>query len=243
MVRPVNLVNLGVLDYASAWRWQVENAFAVRSRAGGETLAIVEHPPVYTFGRRPRPDHLLVGVDELRARGADVVESDRGGDVTFHGPGQLVVYPILHLRERGLGPVEYVRFLEETASRALWDFDIEGERVAGRPGVWVRGAKIASVGVRIQGGISTHGLALNVETDLAWFEAIVPCGIRGASVTSVERVLGSSPGVEAMANACVAAFEEVFGSAVSSHPSASPCAAFASADTRRGESLVRAHGR
>ncbi len=163
-----------------------------------------------TFGRRARYDHLLVEPADLWRRGAAVVETDRGGDVTFHGPGQLVAYPILDLRARGLGPSEYVRRLEEAVIQTLRRFGVRGERSPGRPGVWVGGAKIAAVGVRIHDGVSTHGLALNVETDLSWFGAIIPCGISDAGVTSLAWLLGRSPGVPAAMDAFRTAFAAVF---------------------------------
>jgi lipoate-protein ligase B len=210
LARPIHVLRLGRCEYQEAWRWQVETANALREGRGDEAIALVEHLPVYTFGRRPRYEHLLIDPTELRARGADVIESDRGGDVTFHGPGQLVAYPILDLRRRGLGPVDYVRALEATLIETLDRFGIRGERVAGRPGVWGDGAKIAALGVRIQGGVSLHGIALNVDTDLSWFDAIVPCGISDAAVTSMERVLGHTPGLEAVSEAFAEAFATVY---------------------------------
>ena len=209
MTPPIRIFRLGCLDYDAAWQWQETTAAAVRQGAE-ESLAIVEHPAVYTFGRRVRPEHLLVDRATLRRRGAAVIESDRGGDVTFHGPGQLVAYPILDLRRRGLGPIEYVRALEQCLIEVGARFGLRAERVAGRPGVWVAGAKIGAVGVRIQGGVSTHGIALNVENDLSWFEAIVPCGISDAGVTSLERALGSSPGLPACETAFIDAFGALF---------------------------------
>jgi lipoate-protein ligase B len=192
----------------------------LRAGAGNEALGLLEHEPVYTFGRRIRPQHLLAGRAEVAARGSAVVESDRGGDVTFHGPGQLVCYPVLDLRHRGIGAVDYVGRLETTVIEALRAFGIEGARVEGRPGVWVEGAKVAAIGVRVQGGVSTHGFALNVETDLSWFDAIVPCGIRDASVTSMERILCRSPGVPAVQDAICNAFEDVFDSILLPAPAA-----------------------
>ena len=209
MTHRVRLYRLGLTPYEAARRWQVERVAEVGDGAL-EAVALLQHPPVYSFGRRVRPEHLLVDRAALAARGADVVESDRGGDVTFHGPGQVVAYPILDLRRRGLGPVEYVRRLEETMIRALATFDLAGERSPGRPGVWVRGDKIAAVGVRVQRGVTTHGFALNLSTDLTWFDAIVPCGIRDAGVTSMQRVLQSDPGLEIVEAALVSAFEAVF---------------------------------
>jgi len=206
----VHLHRWPITDYAPALRWQQATAGTVRG-GGEEALALLQHAPVYTFGRRTHPDHLLIDAATLRARGAEVIETDRGGDITFHGLGQLVAYPILNLRRRGLGAVDYVRALEETMIRTLKRFGIEASRLVGLPGVWVDGAKIGAVGVRVQGGVTTHGFALNVDVDLSWFDAIVPCGIAGAGVTSMGQVLGTSPGVEAVTDAIEAEFTAVFG--------------------------------
>ena len=209
MTRPISQHVFPVTPYEAAWRWQQATAAAVR---GGdrEALALLQHPPVYTFGRRVRPEHLLVPPDVLNARGAKVIETDRGGDVTFHGLGQLVAYPILDLRRRGLGPTEYVRRLEEVLLRTLSTFDVDAWRSPGRPGVWTGLGKIAAIGVRIEGGVSLHGFALNVDVDLAWFDAIVPCGLPDTNVTSMAEVLGASPGIEAVTKAAVQQFATVF---------------------------------
>ena len=164
-----------------------------------------------------------MSADELAARGADLEQVDRGGDITFHGPGQLVAYPILDLRCRGLRAGDYVRALEATVIDALGRWGVAARRLPGRPGVWTAPArpdgtpeKIAAVGVRIRRGVSTHGLALNVSVDLGWFDAIVPCGIRDAGVTSLERALGRPvPPGEAEA-ALAAAFERRFDAALAS---------------------------
>jgi lipoate-protein ligase B len=175
----------------------------------------VEHLPVYTFGRRVRSEHLLVAAHELNLRGADVVESDRGGDITFHGPGQIVGYPILDLKKRGLGPSDYVRGLEEVLIRALDRFGIVAMRSPGRPGVWVGNSKIAALGVRVRGGVTTHGFALNVSTDLSWFDAIIPCGLTGAGVTSMEAQVGGGHfKISDVEDALVTEFEGVFDSDV-----------------------------
>jgi lipoate-protein ligase B len=190
-------------------RWQ-EDAARSLAASGDEALALLEHPPVYTFGAGSVPDELLLNRDALSARGAAVVASDRGGRVTFHGPGQMVLYPVLDLRARGLGPADHVRRLETTIIDSLSRLGIAGERMAGRPGVWVDGDKIASIGVRVRRGITRHGAALNVCNDLAWFDAIVPCGIEGVRMTSVERVLGAAPAPGAVEAAVCAAFERLF---------------------------------
>jgi lipoyl(octanoyl) transferase len=204
----------GIVAYDVGLAWQQARATALRAGAAREALGLLEHVPVYTFGMRARREHVLVPLEVLAARGAGVVETDRGGDVTFHGPGQLVAYPILDLRERGLGPALYVRMLEACLIATLARFDVHAERVAGRPGVWVDAdgalAKIAAVGVRVREGVSTHGVALNVSTDLEWFEAIVPCGIADAGVTSMQRVLGVAPSMDAVMDEFARVFASVF---------------------------------
>jgi lipoate-protein ligase B len=199
-----------VVEYADALAWQQRRAQAVACGEAGETLAMLQHPPVYTLGMRGHREHLLVRPDVLAERGASVVPTDRGGDITFHGLGQLVAYPILDVQRRGLRPASYVRMLETALIEALARFEILGERAPGRPGVWVNGAKIAALGVRIRGGVSTHGIALNVSTDLEWFDLIVPCGIVGAGVTSMERLLGTAPPHKDVEDAFAEAFAHVF---------------------------------
>lgn len=197
------------MPYRDAWRWQTACADGVR-RGDDDALAVLEHPPVYTFGHRARSEHLLLTPSEVESAGAELVQSNRGGDITFHGPGQLVAYPILQLRRHGLGVADYVGLLEETLLRALRMSGIWAVRVPGRPGVWLNGAKIGAIGVRVQGGVTLHGFALNVNCDLSWFDHIVPCGIPNACVTSMERALGYRPGMDVMTAAFVSAFVDVF---------------------------------
>lgn len=206
----VRLFRPGIVDYQRAYSWQRDTSAALRDCRGGEHLALLQHSPVYTLGRRAKPEHLLVSSVELQRRGAAVVEVDRGGDVTFHGPGQMVGYPILNLRARRLLAGDYVRSLEQVLIDALALFGITGERVHGRPGVWAGGGKIAAIGVRVQGGVTTHGFALNVSTDLSWFDAIVPCGLPDVTVTSMARLLRRAPELDAVEAAVVRAFASIF---------------------------------
>lgn len=170
---------LGRVGYLDGWRLQ--EAVATRLAAGGpERLLLLEHDPVYTIGRRGTVDHLTASPSELRAAGASVYRVDRGGDITYHGPGQLVGYPILSL---GDAPdvVAYVRALEDGLRATLTDFDIASRTIEGKTGVWVRlpdgrDAKIAAIGVRVSRGVTRHGFALNVDTDLAGFARMIPCG-------------------------------------------------------------------
>ena len=179
----------GTVDYRRAWDWQVELADAVREGRQPNTLLLLEHPPVYTLGRLSKPEHLLATPEELAAAGVDVVETDRGGQITFHGPGQLVAYPVVDLRGWG-GPLKYVRTLEQVIINVLADFGIPAGLVPGLTGVWVGDAKIAAIGVKISRGVAYHGFSVNVNTDLSWYDRIVPCGIEDGAVTSMERLLG-----------------------------------------------------
>ena len=204
--RPCRWAYLNLLGYREAWDLQrtlVEERAQGRS---GDSLLLLEHPPTYTLGRRGRESDLLLPRRELERRGAAVYDVDRGGEVTFHGPGQLVGYPIIGLRSWG-GPLKYVRALEATLIAGLDTFGIHAGRIEGLTGVWANDAKIAAIGVRISRGVTSHGFALNVGTDLAWFQHIVPCGIPDHDVTSMERLLGRS--LELQKVAAVAA--EVFG--------------------------------
>ena len=185
----LKVITSGVVDYRRAWDWQVALADAVREGHQPSTLLLLEHPPVYTLGRLSRPEHLLAAPEELAAAGAEVVETDRGGQITFHGPGQLVAYPVVDLRGWG-GPLKYVRTLERVIINALSDFGIPAGLKPGLTGVWVGDAKIAAIGVKISRGVAYHGFSINVNTDLSCYDQIVPCGIEDGQVTSMERILG-----------------------------------------------------
>jgi lipoyl(octanoyl) transferase len=210
--RALQIWRLGRTEYAAAGALQ--RAFVAARSAGRlpDTLLVTEHPPTYTLGRATRPEHLLVSPAALAAQGAHLVETDRGGDVTFHGPGQVVGYPILKLSRHGGDLARYLRMLEETAIRALAPFGIAAGRVAGLTGVWVGGEKICAIGVKLTAaGVTKHGFALNVTTDLRAFAQIVPCGIAGRGVTSVERLLGAeTPPLRAVEEAVARAFCAVF---------------------------------
>ena len=184
-----NVVHLGLVEYRRAWDLQLQVAQGVREGRRPNTLLLLEHPPVYTVGRLSPAEHLRLTPREMAERGIAVVETDRGGQVTFHGPGQLVAYPVVDLRQWG-GPLKYVRTLEQAIIGTLADLGIAGELAPGLTGVWVGGAKIAAIGVKISGGVAHHGFAINVNTDLTYFDHIVPCGIGDRPVTSMSQVLG-----------------------------------------------------
>ena len=194
--------DLGTLAYRDAWALQ-EQVHAQVAGGGEETILLVEHPPVITTGRRAGQEkHILGSASLLHQAGVELVESDRGGDVTFHGPGQLVAYPIIRLNDHRLSVGGYVRRLEEIVIATLTDLGVAAGKDACAIGVWAndggRLAKICAIGVRIRRGVSMHGLALNVTTDLDYFNLIVPCGLIGRPVTSIARLLDGR--VPSMAN-------------------------------------------
>ncbi|MCH8815224.1 MAG: lipoyl(octanoyl) transferase LipB [Chloroflexi bacterium] len=205
---------LGRLDYNEAWELQRDLA---RQRAAGDipdTLLLLEHEPVYTTGRSDVSGNLRVSPESL---GAPLVRSDRGGDITFHGPGQLVAYPIVDLKMAGLGVARYVRSLEEVVIRTLYRYGIEAALECALTGVWIGKRKIAAVGVRVGrplGGrgawVTTHGFALNVDVNLDWFGKIVPCGIPDREVTSIAGLIGQAPSVREVAKSISRDFAGVF---------------------------------
>ena len=181
-------VFLSRMDYQQAWDLQRSLAQARVEGRVGDTLLLLEHAPTYTLGRRSKESDLLLPRKALEARGAQVVDVDRGGEITFHGPGQLVGYPIIDLRAWG-GLLGYVRALEAALIDTLDAFGLRASRIDGLTGVWADDAKVAAIGVKVSRGVTTHGFALNVSADLAWFQHIVPCGIHDREVTSLERLL------------------------------------------------------
>ena len=187
---PAWRIRLGVTPYRAAWAYQERLAAALRAGDGREALILLEHPHTYTLGRARGADHLLRTSEQYAALGADVIQIDRGGDVTYHGPGQLVGYPIIDLSRRQRDLHAYVRTLEAIVTDALAAWGLRGEVIAGLTGVWVDGEKVAAIGIKAARWVTTHGFSLNVDPDLAYFRHIVPCGISGRGVTSVARLLG-----------------------------------------------------
>ncbi|HET6246399.1 MAG TPA: lipoyl(octanoyl) transferase LipB [Tepidisphaeraceae bacterium] len=186
--------DLGQLPYRDAWAIQ-ERAHEEVLAGGEERIYFVEHPPVITYGRRPGVDqHLVATPAQLAERSVEIVQSDRGGDITFHGPGQLVAYPIIRLADHGLSVGGYVHTLEAAIVALLADLGIAAHADPAAIGVWTLDqgapAKICAFGVRIRRGVSLHGLALNVTTDLDYFNLIIPCGLAGRPVTSLLRLMG-----------------------------------------------------
>ena len=203
--------HLGLINYAAALRLQQEKVAARKAGAVPDTLLLLEHPHVYTLGRNARRENLLATRDKLETLNAQVFETDRGGDVTYHGPGQLVGYPIFDLTQHRRDLAWYMRSLEEVFIRVAGDFGIEAERLKGTPGVWVGKEKLVAMGVHVSRWVTSHGFAFNVTTDLRYFDWIVPCGLRGRGVTSLEKLLGQAADMEAVSARVVAQFGEVFG--------------------------------
>jgi len=193
--------SLGVLEYSSAWEIQNAIAAQIRQKKRPNTILLVQHPNVYTIGRRGIRTDVFLSNQELKDFDIQLIETDRGGEVTYHGPGQLIVYPIIDIRGLG-GPSNFVRLLQSAIIDVLEQYQLVSYEVCRRIGVWVsyspmgglsiyKDNKIAAIGLRINRGISTHGFALNVNPDLSYFEQIIPCGIRDSGVTSMVKELGT----------------------------------------------------
>ncbi|PYX83937.1 MAG: octanoyltransferase [Acidobacteria bacterium] len=229
------VVQLGLIDYATGLRLQQRLVEMRKEARVGDVLLLLEHSPVITLGRNARAANVLVSTEQLAKRGVERLECDRGGDVTFHGPGQLVAYPIFDLhgfsssdpKRKNLGAVEFVRRLEEVLIRTCAAFGISTERVKSLTGVWTCAsgsetrphlssgqAKIAAIGVHISRAVTSHGFALNVNTDLDYFKLIVPCGITSKPVTSMQKQLGRKISLDEVASTITRHFGEVFGTEI-----------------------------
>ena len=219
MSAEILVVRCAIVPYEVAW--EAQRRLAERRQRGEipDVLLLLEHPPVYSRGRRSTADELPMGAEWYERQGIEVRDTDRGGRVTYHGPGQLVAYPVVSLRPYGDDVHEYVRRLERVMIGALGEHGVEAGLIEGQTGVWVQapgpsaagGArKIGSIGVHVSRGVTTHGLAVNVSNDLQPFEWIVPCGIEGCEVTSLSRELGAEQDLGAFADTVVARFGEVY---------------------------------
>ena len=217
-----NIVDVGLIGYAEAWELQKRLVAARKAGAMQDVLLLCEHPHVITLGRNGKREHLLASEQVLRQKGVEFHSSDRGGDITYHGPGQLVGYPILNLGAIRKDVVWYVRMLEELMIRVTAEFGITSERVAGKTGIWVRGTnnlnapgvteeKLGAIGVHISRWITSHGFAYNVSTDLRYFDLIVPCGITGRKATSLEKILERAVTRMETVQPVLRNFGEVFG--------------------------------
>jgi lipoyl(octanoyl) transferase len=238
--QPVIFSDLGVMDYGAAWGHQeklLQENVRVKSEArslktafanGSEEIAnpilqtqnhllFVEHPAVYTLGKSGHEENILISEENMRQNGIEYFKTNRGGDITFHGPGQIVAYPIFDLEYFGTDIGKYMRNLEEVIIKTLEEYQIHGERSPGETGVWLdaptkhKARKICAIGVRCSRWITMHGLALNVNTDLSYFNNIIPCGIPDKPVTSMEKELGKKINIEEVKEIIRENFEEVFG--------------------------------
>ena len=221
MSAEILVVRCGTVPYEEARELQQELAARRQREEIADVLLLLEHPPVYTRGRRSRPEELPMGTAWYEAQGIEVVETDRGGLVTYHGPGQLVAYPIVHLGAYEDDVLGFVRGLERVIIESLAAHGVAAQTIDGLTGVWTEGEapptiapnparKIASIGLHVSRGVTTHGLAVNVNNDLQPFEWVVPCGIEGVSMTSLSRELGAEQDLGAFADALVDAYAKVF---------------------------------
>ena len=194
MLKICQIIDLGLIGYAEAWTLQKRAVAARKAGAIDDVLLLCEHPHVITLGRSGKRENLLASEHVLRQKGVEFHTTDRGGDITYHGPGQIVGYPILNLGAIRRDVVWYVRMLEEAMIRATAEFGVAAERVAGKTGIWVKNGnaeeKLAAIGVHISRWVTSHGFAYNVSTDLRKFDLIVPCGIADRKATSLEKLLG-----------------------------------------------------
>ncbi|MBI3405314.1 MAG: lipoyl(octanoyl) transferase LipB [Acidobacteria bacterium] len=207
-------VELGLMGYSAAWDLQRRVVAGRKANHIPDVLLLCEHPHVITLGRNGKREHLLASEHLLRQMNVEFAETDRGGDITYHGPGQIVGYPILNLNEHRRDVEWYVRQLEEVMIRSAADYGVEARRVAGKTGIWVDSAtgeeKLAAIGVHISRWVTSHGFAFNVSTDLRYFDLIVPCGIRDKRPTSLEKLLGRGILPSDVTPGLVTRFEEVF---------------------------------
>ncbi|PYU80341.1 MAG: lipoyl(octanoyl) transferase [Acidobacteria bacterium] len=208
-------IDLGLIGYTEAYALQKRIVAARKAEVIEDVLLICEHPHVITQGRSGKWEHLLASEHVLRQKGVEYYETSRGGDITYHGPGQIVAYPIVNLGAIRRDVVWYVRMLEEAMIRATAEFGITAERVRGKTGIWVKSGdteeKLGAIGVRISRWVTSHGLAYNVSTDLRYFDLIVPCGIANRKATSLEKLLGRSLDSKEVARSLAKHFGEVFG--------------------------------
>jgi lipoyl(octanoyl) transferase len=211
-IRRLQVRRSGMVPYAQALELQKSLVEARRAGEVPDTLLLLEHPHVITAGSQSRPENVLISEAEREALGIGLHETGRGGDVTYHGPGQLVGYPILDLKPDRCDLHLYLRSLEEMLIGVLHEFGVRGERKEGLTGVWVDDRKLAAIGVRVSSGwITSHGFALNVGTDLSYFRTIIPCGIREHGVGSLSGELGRTVAMEEAEDATVRSFSRVFG--------------------------------
>ncbi len=206
-----SVIDLGLIDYKKAYKAQWEFLINRQLNEISDALILLEHPHVYTIGRLGSKSNLLINQRELKKRKIFVYEADRGGDITYHGPGQLVVYPIINLKLLNLRIIDYLRKLEESVIRFLECFGVTSERKKGLTGVWIRDKKIASIGIGVKKWVTYHGISININSDLDYFNLINPCGIRKLRMTSLASVLDARIDMYFAKRTFIESFMEVFG--------------------------------
>jgi lipoate-protein ligase B len=206
-----NVQYIGKIGYADALQLQKGTVGKLIESKTLDTLFLLEHSHCFTIGKMGTRQNLLISEEEANRRGILIFESDRGGDITYHGPGQLIGYPIISLKNHRQDVKWYLEMLEETIIITLSNYGIQGRRIDGMTGVWVQDRKIASIGVRVEKWVTSHGFALNVNTDLNYFKLIVPCGIKDKGVTSMEKEIGRRFDLEEVASSYYKSFTKAFG--------------------------------
>jgi lipoyl(octanoyl) transferase len=211
---------LGLRPYKEVWEYQKEwlsksLEFKKNNQSVVQELILVEHLPVYTLGKSADPNHLLVNKDFLNRIGAESYQIERGGDITFHGPGQLVAYPLLDLEQQGMGVKRYIEAIEEAIIQTLQEYNLHTQRIDGKTGIWLdkglpNERKIAAIGIKCSRYLTIHGLALNVNTDMQFFNHIIPCGIPDSGVTSMEKELGKKISMDEVLSIFESKFNEIF---------------------------------
>jgi lipoyl(octanoyl) transferase len=229
MKRTIDVYDLGRKSYSDAWEIQknTQKLLVQQKRTAkgsvkksdylNDQFFFTEHPHVYTLGKSGKSSNLLKSLSELASIDAEYIEIDRGGDITYHGPGQIVGYPIIDLEEYFTDIHRYLRYLEEVIIQTCSEFDIKGDRIEGLTGVWVKGEKICAMGLHCSRWVTMHGFALNVNTDLSYFNHIVPCGIEGKNVTSLEKILGEKIKPDVVKSIIINKFSEVFDVEIQNH--------------------------
>jgi lipoate-protein ligase B len=215
---PCLIYNLGLVEYARALKLQDEIVKERIAYGGSDVVLLLQHPPVLTIGASGGERNIIVPRDTLAEHGISICRTDRGGNITYHGPGQLVVYPILDLKTRGKDLHRYVRNLEEVVIRTLSDFSLQAHRISGYAGVWVGQAEVCAIGIKVTRWITKHGLAININNDMRYFSFIHPCGIPDKEVTSMSRLLGHQVAIGDVTPHIVSHFSEVFNLTVKQQP-------------------------
>ena len=204
------IIDLGLVNFDKAYSAQKEALLSVKAQRDNEFIIFAEHRPVFTIGRRGKKENILASEKEIHSREIDIVNTDRGGDITFHGPGQIVAYPILDLASRSKDMHKFLRDLEKVIILTLSDYHIDSFRVDERTGCWTDKGKIASIGVAASGWVTYHGLALNANVDLSYFDMIYPCGFNNIKMTSMQDILNNEVDMDKLKNRLIHYFKDVF---------------------------------